>query len=29
MVEELRRYVRGKPLRWEVRREQIEHMAIP
>ncbi len=29
MVEELRRYVRGETLRWEVTREQVEHMATP
>jgi phosphoglycerate dehydrogenase-like enzyme len=29
MVEELRRYVRAEPLRWEVTREQVARMAIP
>jgi phosphoglycerate dehydrogenase-like enzyme len=29
MVEELRRYVRGEPLRWELTREQVERMATP
>jgi phosphoglycerate dehydrogenase-like enzyme len=29
MVEELRRYVRAEPLRWELTREQVEHMATP
>ena len=27
MVEELRRYVRDEPLRWELKREQVEFMA--
>ena len=29
MVEELRRYVRREPLRWEVTQEQVLHMATP
>lgn len=29
MVDELRRYVRDEPLRWELRREQVEFMATP
>jgi phosphoglycerate dehydrogenase-like enzyme len=29
MVEELRRYIRGEPLRWELTREQVERMATP
>jgi phosphoglycerate dehydrogenase-like enzyme len=29
MVDELRRYVRGEPLRWEVTREQVARMATP
>ena len=29
MVEELRRYIRGDALRWEVTREQVEHTATP
>jgi phosphoglycerate dehydrogenase-like enzyme len=29
MVEELRRYVRGQPLRWELTREQVARMANP
>lgn len=27
MLQELRRYVRDEPLRWELTREQVEHMA--
>lgn len=29
MVDELRRYVRDEPLRWELKREQVEFMATP
>jgi len=29
MVAELRRYARSEPLRWELKREQVEHMATP
>jgi len=29
MLEELRRYVRGEPLRWEITREQVQRMATP
>ncbi len=29
MVEELRRYVRREPLRWEVTQEKVLHMATP
>jgi phosphoglycerate dehydrogenase-like enzyme len=27
MIQELRRYVRNEPLRWELKREQVERMA--
>ncbi len=29
MVEELRRYVRGEPLQWELTRDQVQGMATP
>lgn len=29
MVAELRRYIAGEPLRWEVSRDQVDHLAMP